>query len=121
MALREAEAHAENWKRTAEAAMERAADVEKLAARHAARHRQDTADAARWRAFVGSQRIELFGTAGPTADGYAHFEGAFWTVVLPEDANDSTTEQNRTFLTRYADAAVVANARFAANQTVRDA
>jgi hypothetical protein len=62
-------------------------------------------DAERWRAFLASDRIRFFGTAGPHDDGYAHFGGEFWTRVLEQDAEDEITKRNRNFLIRYADAA----------------
>jgi hypothetical protein len=62
----------------------------------------DAVDAERWRAFLGSQRIRFFGTAGPH-DGYVHFGGEFWT--LHTDVDSEATRRNREFLTLYADTA----------------
>jgi hypothetical protein len=67
-------------------------------------------DAARWNAFLNSERIRFFGTAGPHGD-YAHFGAEFWTVVLPDGANSETTKRNREFLITYADTARLAQKR----------
>jgi hypothetical protein len=72
-------------------------------------------DAHRWRAFLSSDRIKLWGWAGfgdtgrPVgALGYRHFGGEFWTRHGSKDnaVSQQVTEQARDILTHYADAIV---------------
>lgn len=74
-------------------------------------------DAARWRAFVGSARIQPQGSAGlndPMPNHYAHMGLEIWTTYdrdySPEllEQMDSATALGRKWLTQYADIAVAA-------------
>lgn len=71
-------------------------------------------DAARWRAFLGSQRIRPLGSAGldrPEPNNYAHMGFEIWTVYgrdyRPEllEKMDTENEKGRRWLTQYADVA----------------
>jgi len=64
-----------------------------------------TLDAARWRALLASDRIQIHGFArARTAE--MHFEAAFW-ITYPEDGSKRTLSA-ATVLTDYADAAIAA-------------
>ncbi len=79
----------------------------------------DARDAARWRAFVGSQRIKPQGSAGlnePMANNYAHMGLEIWTTYdrdySPEllKRMDYENAMGREWLTKYADIAIKAMA-----------
>ena len=81
-------------------------------------------DAARWRAFIGSQRIKPQGSAGlnsPQRNNYAHMGLEIWTTYdrdYPQtllDEMDADNATGRDLLTKYADIAIAAQ-RAAANQ-----
>jgi hypothetical protein len=78
---------------------------------------EDARDAARWRAFLGSARIEPQGCAGVNEarqDHYAHIGLEIWTTYSrdfkPEllEKMDRSTALGRDWLTKYADVAVAA-------------
>lgn len=64
-------------------------------------------DAARWRALLGSEAINVHGYARPDTP-TMHFDAAFW-ITYPGGAERDAANQNaRDVLTAYADAAIAA-------------
>lgn len=65
-------------------------------------------DAARWRAFIGSARLRMLGSAGlfDDQDGYAHVGLEAWTKHEPFDGADKEHATAVDWLTRYTDIAM---------------
>lgn len=73
----------------------------------------DARDAARWRAFLGSARIRMLGSAGlkePMPNNYAHLGMEIWTAYRYHDQAwiEESNELGREWLTKYADIAIEA-------------